>query len=196
MPGTFTWEPSLADARDHSVVDELPVLLCFSGGTECRGSVALETVTLQDPSVSAFVAERLLPIRVDAQRSRELVEQYAAAWTPLCVLLDANGRAHFRIEGFLPPDEFLAHVMLGTGRFELDHHLPQRALQTLTRMIREHPDSDAVAQALYWQAVARFRLTRDANRLRADWDELAAAHPDSAWAARTRIPVAAARAAG
>jgi hypothetical protein len=127
-------------------------------------------------------------MRVHVKENPQLVDEYLVAWTPSIVVADNQGRVHYRVEGFLLPEDFLAYLSLGMGKFwlhgkELDH-----ARDRFDEVARRHAQTDAGAEALYWLGVAQYKQSHDPAQLRPSWQKLAKEHPDSDWAKRTRLP--------
>jgi thioredoxin-related protein len=77
-----------------------------------------------DERVERFVTREFIASRVHAREQadqfRALGERFGAEWTPTLLVLDADGKEHHRIEGFLPLDDLLAELMLGLGRIDFD----------------------------------------------------------------------------
>jgi hypothetical protein len=186
QPAPIPWSVSEGEAQEKAAARERPVMVLFSGSPECAESQALESVTFAEQRVVEFIDAHLVPLRFQASEQPELVARHHVTRTPTVLLADANGNVYFRIEGFLPPDDFLSRLSMGVGAFECqleepppDEHVD--AVQTTGG------GSDVAAQALYWQATARFRRTGDTQRLRSDWQAIAAGFPRSVWALRTRL---------
>ena len=77
------------------------------------------------------------------------MERFDVMWTPTVLILDPNGSERYRIEGFLPTDDFLAPLHLGlahtafkTGKFD-------EAEKRFRAIVDQFPSSDAAAEALY-----------------------------------------------
>ncbi len=71
----------------------------------------LEKTTLSDGAVSAYLGDRVVPLRLNVDtngkaRSRE----YRVEGLPTLVVLSAEGREIGRIPGYLPPDVFLERM--------------------------------------------------------------------------------------
>ena len=73
-----------------------------------------------DERVVKFVNDNFVPSRVhvkaDSELFRKYSELYGAPWTPTILMLDPDGVERYRIEGFLPTDDFLSQLMLGRGK--------------------------------------------------------------------------------
>jgi hypothetical protein len=148
----------------------------------------MDTVTYPDTRVSNFIQQDCVPVRVAVEDNPELVNQYLVGWTPNVVIADEQGRVHYRVEGYLPPAEFVARLSLGVGRFLLIGGRVAEAAARFEGVAVRHPNTAEAAEALYWLGVARYKGSHDPAELRPSWERLAREFPDSEWATRTRIP--------
>jgi hypothetical protein len=148
----------------------------------------MDTVTYPDPRVVAFVEQDCVPVRVVVKDNANLVDEYLVGWTPNVVIADARGRVHYRVEGFLPPEEFVARLSIGAGKFLLNGKRFDEAAARFEGVVARHPGTATAAEALYWLGIARYKESHDPGELRPSWDRLAREFPDSEWATRTKIP--------
>jgi hypothetical protein len=150
--------------------------------------VAMDTVTYPDARVAQFATHHFLPVKLSVKENPRLVEDYLVSWTPNVVLLDERGRVHARIEGYLPPEDFLAYLSLGIGKYWLHRKQFAKAGERFQEVGQRHAGTDAGAEALYWLGVANYKEAHDLGRLRPVWQKLAQDYPHSEWAKRTSIP--------
>jgi uncharacterized protein YyaL (SSP411 family) len=148
----------------------------------------MDTVTYPDPRVAQFIAGHFVPVKVRVKENPRLVEEYLVGWTPNVVIVDDQGKVHYRVEGYLSPEEFLAHLSLGIGKYWLNRKQFQRAKERFDEVARRHAGTDAGAEALYWLSVAQYKQSRDPAQLRLSWQRLAQEYPKSEWTTRTHIP--------
>jgi hypothetical protein len=148
----------------------------------------MDTVTYPDRRVAEFLVNHFVPARVRVKESPRLVAEYLASWTPNVVVIDGPGNVHYRVEGYLPPEEFLAHLSLGIGKYWLNLKQVDRARGRFEEVAQRHARTDAGAEALYWLGVAQYKLSHDTAQLRPIWQRLAQEYPSSEWTTRTRIP--------
>ena len=148
----------------------------------------MDTVTYPDARVARFVQDHFVPVKVMVKQNPQVAEQFTVNWTPNVVIADDRGKVHYRVEGYLPPDEFLAHLSLGVGKYWLNRKQFDRARERFDEVARRHARTDAGAEALYWLGVAQYKQSHDPAQLRPSWQRLAQEYPDSEWAQRTRIP--------
>jgi thioredoxin-related protein len=64
--------------------------------------------------VASLIGRRFVPVRVHARHDRAayetLSERFGVEGTPAVLVIDGQGRTRRRVEGFVPPDDFLAHL--------------------------------------------------------------------------------------
>src|SRR5262245_4045745 len=148
----------------------------------------MDTVTYPDPRVADFIEKHFAPVRIVVRENRELANNHLVSWTPNVAIADDRGRVHYRIEGYLPPVEFLARLSLGAGKFDLNFAKLAEAAVRFEEVARRHAKTEAGAEALYWLGVARFKKSHNGAELKSSWDQLARDYPDSEWAVKTTFP--------
>jgi tetratricopeptide (TPR) repeat protein len=140
-------------------------------------------VTYPDTKVIGFISENMIPLQVlfDAQ---PLSTDFNIKWTPTLITLDSEGKEHHRTVGFLSPDELIPSLLLGIGKsyFETDRF--EEAIESLERLLREHPNSDAAPEAIYLRGVCRYKSTNDPKPLKDAYEQLKAEYPASKWTKR------------
>ena len=148
----------------------------------------MDTVTYPDPRVAAFIMGHFIPARLRVKESPELVQEYLVGWTPNVVLTDDLGKVHYHLEGYLPPEDFLAYLSLGVGKYRLNRKHFDQAGERFDEVARRHAGTDVGAEALYWLGVAKYKQSHDSAQLRPSWQRLAQEYPNSEWTKRTQIP--------
>jgi hypothetical protein len=182
------WQTSLHEAQEQAALRSQAILLDFCAAPACRGCAAMDAVTYAEPRVARFIAQHFLPVRVHVKEEPHLVEDYFAVWTPLVLIADEVGAVHQRLEGYLTPDDFIARLALGLGRYWLHRQEFARAAHHFEAVTRRHRGSDAGAEALYWLGVAQFKQSADPTHLRSSWAVLGREYPTSEWTRRSQIP--------
>jgi outer membrane protein assembly factor BamD (BamD/ComL family) len=79
--------------------------------------------------------------------------------------MDSNGKERRRIEGYLTKDEFNAHLELGLARVDVMNKNWADAERRYTEIIERFPNTKAAPEAVYWQAVSRYKATNDHTAL-------------------------------
>jgi len=141
--------------------------------------------------VARFVSENFIPARVhvkdDAAAFKEYGERYNAHWTPTILELDPNGEEFYRIEGFLPNDDFLAQLMLGRAHMDFKKGEWADAEKRFREIVEKLPKSEAAPEAMYWAGVSRYKATNDATALKETAKSFAQRYTDSSWAKKASI---------
>lgn len=95
------------------------------------------------------------------------------------LILDANGVERYRIEGYLPVEEFRAQLELGLARVAFMSKDWPEAERRYGEVLERYPDTKAAADALYWQGVSHYKGTNDHTVLGKLPAELQEKYPDS-----------------
>lgn len=100
------WDASLKKAK----TENKRVLVDFYADW-CVWCKKLEKTTLSDGAVSAYLRERIVPLRLNVDTNgRTRSREYRVEGLPTLVVLSAEGREIGRIPGYLPPDVFLERI--------------------------------------------------------------------------------------
>lgn len=123
-----------------------------------------------DATVADFVDQHFVPVRVHVREQAgeftRLGERYSARWTPTILVIDpASGEERHRIEGFLPAGDFLSQLALGLGHAAFARQDFADAERRFRGVQERHPDSDAAAEAQYWEGVSNYKGTGEAAAL-------------------------------
>ena len=96
-----------------------------------------------DERVVRLVTSEFLPIRVHVRDPGDvyarLSERLNVHWTPTVLLLDEAGVERYRVEGFIPTDDFLAHLKLGLAKTSLQRGAFDDAERRFREVVAEHP---------------------------------------------------------
>lgn len=140
-------------------------------------------VTYPKPEVVSFVSQNLVPVQVPHD-AKPLASDFNVTWTPTIIVLDPEGQEHHRTVGFVPPEDFIASLLLGAAKWHFDAGKYQEALVDLDEVLESYPSSDFAPEALYLRGVSRFETTHQAKSLKEAYEELHTRYPKSAWAKR------------
>jgi outer membrane protein assembly factor BamD (BamD/ComL family) len=100
-------------------------------------------------------------------------------------MMDPNGVERFRIDGYLPKDEFRPQLELGLGRVAFMAKDWDEAERRFTTVVDRYPNSKAAPEALYWKGVSRYKATNDHTVLGELPAEFRQKYPNSIWALKT-----------
>jgi len=138
-----------------------------------------------------FVNENFIPARVhvkdDSALFQKYGEKYSAQWTPTVLALDPDGVERHRIEGFLPNDDFLAQLMLGSAQIAFAQQEWGEAERRFREIVDTLPDTDAAPEALYWAGVAPYKGTHDGSSLKATARAFKERYQDTTWAKKASV---------
>jgi len=108
--GTLSWTSNWDAALKRARAEEKFILIDFYADW-CVWCKKLDRTTLSDKAVSAYLGERVIPVRLNTDREgRKLARRFRVEGLPTLVILNSEGREVARIPGFLPPDAFLERV--------------------------------------------------------------------------------------
>lgn len=140
-------------------------------------------VTYPNEGVAKFVDLNFVPVQMETSH-KELMEKYNVSWTPTILVLDADGKEHYRSVGFLQPDVFIATFELGKARDYLDLEKFAEARALLEELIERCPVPAVVPEAIFYHGVASYKQSHDPKPLRQAYDALTSKYPQSDWTKR------------
>jgi hypothetical protein len=150
----------------------------------------MDTVTYPNDETGNFIGRHLTPVKLHVKQHADTARDYLATWTPNIVVADAEGRIHYRLEGYLPPETFVGRLSLAVGRFRFNRGEYDAAAERFEEVARRHTGTAAGAEAAYWQAVVDYKRSGDVSRLLSGWKKLRDEYPDTEWAERANVPKA------
>jgi tetratricopeptide (TPR) repeat protein len=137
-------------------------------------------VTYPDAKVAEFINETVIPLQIQSD-SEPLATDFTLRWTPALIILDANGKEHFRTIGFISPEEFISTILLGLAKTYFDLRQFDPAIQCLEKIIYAYPQSFAAPEAIYYRAVCAYKTAHDVGGLKRAYERLAKEYPQSEW---------------
>jgi hypothetical protein len=144
-----------------------------------------------DERVVRLVNTEFLPIRVHVKDPDDLYGRLSnrlnVQWTPTMLVLDEEGAERHRIEGFLPVDDFLAHLKLGLAKIAFQRGVFEEAERRFRDLVVEHPQAEPAPEALYWAGVSRYKGKGDASALAETARAFTTSYADSAWAKKASV---------
>ena len=106
------------------------------------------------------------------------------------IILDENGKERYRVEGYLPKDDFSAQLLIGLARVAVMKKQWPDAEKLFQQVLDKYPNTPVAPAAVYWLGVSKYQRTHDHHALGNVVTELKQRYPDSAWNKRA-IPWAA-----
>lgn len=126
-----------------------------------------------------------MPLEAHIKEHPAYFHRFDSVWTPTVLILDPNGKERFRIEGYLPKDEFRAQLELGLARVAFMSKDFADAGRRFSEILERYPESKAAPEALYWKGVSRYKSTNDHTVLGEMPGQFQEKYPDSIWAEKT-----------
>ena len=141
--------------------------------------------------VKDLVTGQFVPVRVHVRENRDewqrLSAQFGVQWTPTILIVDPGGEERYRIEGFLPADDFLSQIELGLGHAAFKRGDYGKAETAFRDVARKYPKTDAAPEALYWAGVAKYRSSDDPGALKETAGLVSREYPESTWAKKASV---------
>jgi len=126
-----------------------------------------------------------VPLEAHIKEHPVYFHRFDALWTPSVIILDWKGNERFRMEGYLPKDEFRAQLELGLARVAFMNKNWAEAERRYAAVLDRYPDSKAAPDALYWKGVSHYKATNDHTILGELPGIFQEKYPDSIWAQKT-----------
>ncbi len=113
--------------------------------------------------------------------------KFRPIWTPNLNLLDEEGALFYHLEGWLPPSEYSAMLLLSRGHYFLrKKHYPD-AVPNFQEVLQKFPTSAFAPEAFYYFGVAKYMTAHKWEDVVEIWKKLQISHPYSTWAIRAGI---------
>ena len=104
-------DKTFKDAKAH----HRNVMIIFDGAA-CIYCEYLKDQTLTDSAVQKEINENDIILITETSQSPELADELDIHGTPTTVIFDENGKELDRLEGYAPPDEYLAYLKEINGK--------------------------------------------------------------------------------
>jgi hypothetical protein len=137
--------------------------------------------------VSTFIINNFIPVRLHIKKHPEAMERFGVNWTPTVLVIDPDGKEHYRIEGYLPAEEFLGQLQLGFGHAQFAAKNFADAERQFRDVCENLSGTEAAAEAMYWAGVSRYKATNDPSALKATAQAFKERYQDSNWAKKASV---------
>ena len=111
--------------------------------------------------------------------------RFDAVWTPTVLVMDPNGEERWRLEGYLPREEFRAYLELGLARVAFMKKDWATAERHFSSVADNHPDSKFAPEAVYYRGVSRYSASHDGAELGNTAAALKEKFPGNEWQLRS-----------
>jgi len=104
------WEKSWESAFDRANSEDKPVLVSFEAEW-CVWCKKLDSTTYRDSEVMSLISGSLVPLVLDVDNEgRELSDTHGVESLPTVLVFSPAGEVQGRINGYLPPGQFIEAV--------------------------------------------------------------------------------------
>lgn len=101
------------------------------------------------------------------------------------IITDPNGKERWRLEGYLPKDEFGANLQMGRARVAVMDKDWSEAERRYAAVLTTYPDSKYAPEATYWHGVSVYQKTHEHEALSDVARTFTEKYRNSAWALRS-----------
>jgi outer membrane protein assembly factor BamD (BamD/ComL family) len=101
------------------------------------------------------------------------------------LISDPNGEERWRLEGYLPKEEFRANLEMGRARVAFMAKNWSESERIYTEVIERYPNSKFSPEAIYYRGVSRYSISHQGTELADTASALAEKFPDSEWRLRS-----------
>jgi len=137
--------------------------------------------------VTSFVSEQFEPVRLHVKKHSEAMGRFGADWTPTVMIVDSDGKEYYRIEGYLPADDFLAKLKLGLAHYLFKSGNFAESEKRFREIVDEFPNNEVAPEALYWAGVSNYKGTGNGGALGETAKAFQSRYTDSPWAKRSTV---------
>ena len=137
--------------------------------------------------MATFINNNFIPVRLHVKKHPEAMPRFNVDWTPTVLIVDSDGKELYRIEGYLPADEFLGQLQLGFGHAQFTKKNFADAERQFRDVVEKLSGTEAAAEAMYWAGVSRYKATNDASALKATAQAFKDRYQNSIWAKKASI---------
>lgn len=142
----------------------------------------MDAVTYPQAAVADYLSRNVICLRIPSDHQH--AKNFKVTWTPTLITLDWTGAEHHRTVGFLPAEELIASIMLGTAKLYFNREVFDKSLAIFEKLLAEYPISDAAPEALFLRGVSGYKSTHNPKPLKDAYERLAAQYPASEWTKR------------
>lgn len=101
--------------------------------------------------------------------------------------MDPAGAERFRIEGYLPKNEFRAELEMALARLAVMRKDWADAETRFAHVADTYGATGVAPEALYWRNVSRYSRSHDVTSLQSVANELRERYPDSVWTKKASV---------
>ncbi len=103
------------------------------------------------------------------------------------LIMNSGGEERWRIEGYLPKNEFRSQLEMGLARIAFMDKQWVDAEQRYGQIIERYAETAAAPEAVYWRGVSQYKRTNEHTVLGGVAQELREKYPQSVWAQKASV---------
>ena len=143
----------------------------------------MDAVTYPNGKVIEFLQNKVVPLQI-LSNAEPYATDYRVKWTPSLLIIDADGKEHHRVTGFLPPVEFISSLLLGMGKAFFNRDQFKEAIDCFDALLSEYGYTHSAPEAVFFRGVALYKSTHQPEHLKKGYQKLQEQYPGSEWAKR------------
>ena len=128
-----------------------------------------------------------MPLEAHIKEHPAYFHRFDALWTPTVLIMDSDGTERLRVEGYLPKEEFRAHLEIGLARIAFMRKRWDEAERRYAQVVEHYPDSKVAPEAVYWNGVSQYKRTNDHSVLGEVPKRINEKYPDTVWALKASV---------
>ncbi len=143
----------------------------------------MDAVTYPNKELCEFIHQNVIPLRI-ASDQQSMSNEFNVRWTPVLLILDKEGKEHYRTVGFFSPEELIPSLGLGIGHQYSNNGKFNEAINFYESLLDGFPESDAAPEAVFQKGVALYKRDNDPKPLKYAYEYLQNNYPKSEWTRR------------
>lgn len=128
-----------------------------------------------------------MPVEAHIKEHGAWFHRFEVHWTPTVLVFAPEGVEGYRIEGYLPNDEFRAQLELGLARIAFMKKKWADAEEHYKGILQHYSGTVTAAEAQYWAGVCRYQATHDPANLGRTAQEFKNRFQDTIWAKKASV---------
>ena len=93
-----------------------------------------------------FISENFVPVKIHIKEQPETFKRFGVQWTPTLLVLDPDGIERYRFEGYLPQEEFLAHLQMGLAKSAFAREKWNESEQRYRQIVADYPKTEPASK--------------------------------------------------
>ena len=101
--------------------------------------------------------------------------------------MESDGKERWRVEGYLPKEEFRAGLEMGIARSAFMRTRWAVAEQKYARVVERYPESAVAPEAVFWRGASEYMHTQNHAAMEEVFDLLNQKYPESIWVKKASV---------